>query len=386
MICDPAFKHVVEAFRDGVVRGGAALAVVAGGRPVVDVWHGTRDEAGRLPWERDTAVNVFSVSKAVLATAAHLAAQQGRLDLDAPVAKYWPEFRTDTTVADLLAHRSGLAAIRRRLPTGSLYDWTAMTDALATEEPWWPPGTRHGYHAVTFGWLVGEVLRRATGREPRDLTAELGLSLGWPTPGEPGWPTPGEPGWRGPGEPGWSGPSEPERRGSGEPGRQGPGEPAFVLPPEGTGAERLPAPITLCAFANPPDLVAPGVVNTAAWRSAQIPAANGHATARALAGLFGRIGDLLTPTTLAEATAPRSEGHDEVLDGPTRFSLGYMLPNELRPYAPNPRAFGHTGAGGALAFADPDLDIAVAYTPSRVLLTPTGPDPRWTPITDALYA
>ncbi|MFD7658262.1 serine hydrolase domain-containing protein [Actinosynnema sp. NPDC059797] len=346
MICDPAFKHVVEPFRDGVVRGGAALAVVAGGRLVVDVWHGTRDEAGRVPWERDTAVNVFSVSKAVLATAAHLAAQQGLLDLDAPVAKYWPGFATDTTVADVLAHRSGLAAIRRRLPTGSLYDWTAMTDALATQEPWWPPGTRHGYHAVTFGWLVGEVLRRATGREPRDLTAELGLSLGWP----------------------------------------GPGEPAFVLPLEGAGVERLPAPITLCAFGNPPDLVAPGVVNTAAWRSAQIPAANGHATARALAGLFGRIGDLLTPPTLAEATAPRSEGHDEVLDGPTRFGLGYMLPNELRPYSPNPRAFGHTGAGGALAFADPDLGIAVAYTPNRVISTAAGPDPRWTPIIDALYA
>ncbi|MFC6092089.1 serine hydrolase domain-containing protein [Saccharothrix lopnurensis] len=346
MICDPAFEHVVEAFRDGVGKGGAALAIVADGRLVVDVWHGTRDEAGRLPWERDTAVNVFSLSKAVLATAAHLAAQRGQLDLDAAVTAYWPEFRTDTTVADLLAHRSGLPAIRRKLPAGSLYDWTAMTDALAAEEPWWPPGSRHGYHAVTFGWLVGEVLRRATGREPRELTAELGLSLGWP----------------------------------------GPGEPAFVLPLEGAGIERLPAPIAVRAFANPADLIAPGVANTAAWRAAQIPAANGHATARALADLFGRIGNLLTPTLLAEATAPHSDGHDEVLAGPTRFGLGYMLPSGLRPYSPNPRAFGHTGAGGALVFADPDLGIALAYTPNRLITTPTGPDPRWTPITDAVYA
>ncbi|QFZ17174.1 serine hydrolase domain-containing protein [Saccharothrix syringae] len=367
MICDPAFKHVVEAFRDGVGEGGAALAVVAGGRLVVDVWHGTRDEAGRLPWERDTAVNVFSVSKAVLATAAHLAARDGLLDLDARVSAYWPGFGTATTVADLLSHRAGLPAIREPLPAGSLYDWTAMTTALAAERPWWEPGTRHGYHAVTFGWLVGEVLRRATGREPRELTAELGVPLGWPGPGEPAFVLP--PGAGPGGLPG------------GPPPGAGPGGPSPKAGPAGPP----PAPITALAFANPADLVVPGVVNTPAWRAAQVPAANGHATARALARLLGRIGDLLPPTALAEATAPRSEGHDEVLGGPTRFGLGYMLPNALRPYSPNPRAFGHTGAGGALAFADPDLGLALGYAPNRPVLTPAGPDPRWAPITDALY-
>ncbi|WP_199443787.1 serine hydrolase domain-containing protein [Umezawaea beigongshangensis] len=346
MICDPAFRHVVEAFREHVGGGGAALAVVARGEPVVDVWHGTRDEAGRVSWERDTAVNVFSVSKAVLATAAHVAVRDGLLDLDAPVRRYWPELGIDTTTADLLAHRSGLPAIREPLPPGSLHDWGAMTAALAAERPWWEPGTRHGYHAVTFGWLVGEVLRRATGREPRDLVADLGVQLGW----------------------------------------RGPGEPAFVLPPEPAAAPPVVPPlIAVRAFTNPSDLVVPNAVNGAAWRAAQIPAANGHATARALALLLGRLGGLLGRTALAEATAPRSEGHDEVLGGGTRFAAGYSLPNELRPFAPNPRAFGHTGAGGALAFADPDLDVAVAFTPNRMVLTPSGPDPRWTAITDALY-
>lgn len=357
MLCDPAFRPVVEAFREGVGPGGAALAITAGGRVVVDVWHGTRDEAGVLPWERDTVVTVFSVSKSLLATAAHVLVRRGLLDPDAQVSAYWPEFRTRTTVADLLAHRAGLPALRDPLPEGSAYDWGAMTAALAAESPWWEPGTRHGYHAVTFGWLVGEVLRRATGRPVRDLVAELGAGLdaGLDADLHIGLPAHAD------------------------------SRAAFVLPAETTGTAPAPTPMALRAFTNPADLVVPGAINTPAARRAQIPAVNGHATARALAALHGGLADLLGPEVLARATAPRSDGPDEVLGGRTRFGLGYMLPNEVRPFSPNPRAFGHTGAGGSLAFADPDLGIALGYTTNRVVVSPAGPDPRWTPILAALY-
>ncbi|GGO26930.1 esterase [Microbispora rosea subsp. aerata] len=364
MWCDPAFTAVADAFRetDRGAAGGAALAVYAGGRLVVDLWQGTADADGVRPWERDTVVNVFSASKGLLATLAHLYVQRGLLDLDAPVARYWPEFATATTIADLLAHRAGLPAVRRELPPGALFDWDAMTAALAAETPWWPPGERHGYHAVTFGWLVGEVLRRVGGRPVRDLVRdELGVPGLWI-----GLPA-----------------SEAGRAAYLAPPQAGDEPPAAL-----TKAMSEPGSITMMAFCNPAEQLTPGLANTARWRAAQIPASNGHATARALATLYGRLvsGEILGPGALALAVAPRSEGRDEVLLARTRFALGYMLPCEIRPYAPNPRAFGHTGSGGALAFADPDAGVALAYTPSRLIVSAAGPDPRWEPIVSALYA
>ncbi|GAB3155233.1 serine hydrolase domain-containing protein [Microbispora hainanensis] len=363
MWCDPAFAPVADAFgeTDGE-GGGAALAVYANGRVVVDLWQGTADPDGVRRWERDTVVNVFSASKGVLATLAHLYVQRGLLDLDAPVSRYWPGFATGTTLADLLAHRSGLPAVRRELPPGSLFDWDVMTAALAAESPWWTPGERHGYHAVTFGWLVGEVLRRVGGRPVRDLVRdELGVPGLWI-----GLPA-----------------AEAARAAHLGPPRAGDAPPAAL-----TKAMSEPGSITMLAFCNPAEQLTPGLANTARWRAAEIPASNGHATARALATLYGRLvsGTLLAPDVLGRAVAPRSEGHDEVLRAQTRFALGYMLPCEIRPFAPNPRAFGHTGSGGALAFADPDAGIALAYTPSRFVVSAAGPDPRWEPMVAALYA
>ncbi|WP_208762252.1 serine hydrolase domain-containing protein [Microbispora bryophytorum] len=362
--CDPAFAPVADAFRetDGG-GGGAALAVYAGGRMVVDLWQGTADPDGVRRWGRDTVVNVFSVSKGVLATLAHLYVQRGLLDLDAPVARYWPGFATATTIADLLAHRSGLPAVRRELPPGSLFDWDAMTAALAAESPWWTPGERHGYHAVTFGWLVGEVLRRVGGRPLRDLVRdELGVPDLWI-----GLPA-----------------AEARRAAYLAPPQAGPDAPPSSL----MNAMSEPGSITMMAFCNPAEQLTPGLPNTARWRAAEIPASNGHATARALATLYGRLvsGAIVGPDVLGRAVAPRSEGRDEVLRAQTRFALGYMLPCEIRLFAPNPRAFGHSGSGGALAFADPDAGVALAYTPSRLVVSAAGPDPRWQPMVTALYA
>ncbi|GAA3038293.1 serine hydrolase domain-containing protein [Streptosporangium longisporum] len=413
MFCDPAFTPVVEAFRQGVGPGGAALAVTAGGRLVVDVWAGTADESGTRPWRRDTVVNVFSVSKGVVATVALLCARRGLLDLDAPVARYWPEFTARATVAQLLSHRAGLPAIRSPLPPGSLYDWDAMTSALAAEEPWWTPGERHGYHAVTFGWLVGELLRRVTGREIRDLVSgvcgvsglsgELGvpdLWIGLPrheahraafvlppeSPPAPESPSTLE------GASAAGGASATEGASTSE-GASTPGGPLSPAGPSGLEGSPLaeamadPASVTAKAFLNPADQLVPGLVNTGRWRAAQIPAANGHASARALATLYGALlsGDLLDPGTLERATTVHSDGFDEVLRGRTRFGLGYMLPNEVRPFAPRAEAFGHSGSGGSLAFADPVAGIGFAYTPSRTITVPAGPDPRWPPILEALY-
>lgn len=381
MWCDPAFRPVAEAFRqvcDGRP-GGAAVAVYADGRLVVDLWHGTADRDGRRAWERDTVVNVFSASKGVLATLAHLYAQRGLLDLDAPVARYWPGFATATTIADLLAHRSGLPAVRRTLPPGSLFDWDAMTGALAAETPWWSPGERHGYHAVTFGWLVGEVLRRVGERPVRDLVRDElrvpGLSIGLPAAqaGRAAYLAPPE------------APPEAAPKEAGQGGQEGGPDAAA---PALASAMADPGSITMKAFCNPPEQLTPGLVNTARWRAAEIPAANGHATARALATLYGRLvaGELLHPDVLGRAVASRSEGRDEVLLAETRFALGYMLPSEIRRFALNPRAFGHSGSGGALAFGDPDAGIALSYTPSHLITSPAGPDPRWEPLVAALYA
>src|SRR5580704_7153929 len=191
--CEPRFERVKKAFVENFASRnelGAAAAVTVDGKPVVDLWGGWADEAKTAPWTRDTIVNVFSTTKGLTAICAHRGVDQGRLDLDAQVAKYWPEFaqagKQDLPVRYLLSHRAGLPAIRKPLPTKALFSWEAMTSALAEQDPWWVPGTRHGYHALTYGWLVGEVVRRITGRslgtyfreeiaQPLGLDCHIGL-------------------------------------------------------------------------------------------------------------------------------------------------------------------------------------------------------------------
>ncbi|MCK2241284.1 MULTISPECIES: serine hydrolase domain-containing protein [unclassified Crossiella] len=361
--CDPAFTPVRDAFAAGFAAGedrGAAVSVQVDGRTVVDLWGGS--------WQRDTVVNLFSVTKGVLAVCAHQLIERGQLDPDAPVIDYWPEFaaagKSAITVADLLAHRAGLPALRETQPAGALFDWTRMTTALAAETPWWPPGEQHGYHVVTWGWLVGEVLRRASGRTPRELVADLGLDLHLGLPAEQAHRAAST----------VAAPFTPPAAGA-------PGS-------ELLAAMGAPGSMAAQAFVNPPDLLTPDLVSDPRWRAAEIPAANGHGNARAVAELYGGLVRTQAPLlgSLAGATEERSAGRDAVLCGHTRFSLGFMLPGELRPFSPGPRAFGHPGAGGALGFADPDARLGFGFTPDRTITTLHGADPRWQRLVPAVYS
>jgi CubicO group peptidase (beta-lactamase class C family) len=168
--CDPHFTAVRAAFADNFAqRGdvGAAVCVYVAGKPVVDLWGGHTDAARTRPWDRNTLVSVASTTKGLVALCVHRLVERGLLDLDAPVARYWPAFaqagKAHIPVRWLLSHRAGLPAVRHDLPLESLFEWSTFTDALAATAPWWEPGTQHGYHAVTFGYLVGEVIRRISG-------------------------------------------------------------------------------------------------------------------------------------------------------------------------------------------------------------------------------
>jgi CubicO group peptidase (beta-lactamase class C family) len=168
--CDARFAVVREIFEKSFASGeeiGAGICFYLDGEKVVDLWGGHRDVAATQPWTRDTLVNVYSTTKGMTALCAHQLVERGLLDIDAPVAKYWPEFaqkdKGAIPVRWLLSHQAGLPAVRKPLTQQDLYDWNAMAAALAEQEPWWEPGTRHGYHALTFGYLVGEVIRRVSG-------------------------------------------------------------------------------------------------------------------------------------------------------------------------------------------------------------------------------
>jgi CubicO group peptidase (beta-lactamase class C family) len=265
--CDERFTAVrtalEENFRD---RGelGAAVTVTVGGEVVVDLWGGWADAARTRPWQRDTLVNVWSTTKGPTALCAHILADRGLLDLDAPVARYWPEFaaagKDKILVRHLLSHRAGLSGLREPHSFQQLCDWELTTRRLAATEPWWEPGTQSGYHAFTYGFLVGEVVRRVSGLLPgafleREVTGPLGIDFRIGLP-------------------------EQEAARAAE----------LVHPPAASSSEQaarlsqLP-PAALAALANP--VVGASEANTAEWRAAEIPAANGHGTARAVAALYG---------------------------------------------------------------------------------------------------
>lgn len=367
--CGPRFTAVRDAFAANFAAGrevGASFAATLDGEPIVDLWGGHADAARSRPWERDTIVNVFSTTKATTALCAHILVERGELDVDLPVAHYWPEFAANgkqaITTRHLLSHSAGLAALHGALPIDALFDWQRLVTTLEAETPWWEPGSASGYHAMTFGHLVGEVIRRISGRMPgvffRDEVAEplwadfhIGLAA-----------------------------SEDVRTADMVP----------ASPAEMATARIDPASMLAKVLGNPP--LQPEVANTRAWRAAEIPAANGHGNARSVAHVLaalacgGTLGGtrLLSPATIARAIEQQSYGRDLVLGFRLRWGLGFMLASDELPVSPNPRTFGHGGWGGSLGFADLDARLSWAYVMNKMSPGTTGDSRAAGPIA-ALY-
>ena len=376
--CDSRFSGVEDAFRENFAARdevGASAAVYAGGKLVVDLWGGYADAARSRPWERDTIVNVYSTTKGMTAICAHRLADQGKLDFDAPVAKYWPEFaqaaKGDIPVRYLLSHRAGLPAVSTPLPSEAMFDWARMTTELAAQEPWWEPGTRHGYHAITYGWLVGEVVKRITSKSlgtyfreevagPLGLDFHIGLdakhdarTADYIAP----LPLP--------------------------PGESDPRQEVIVSDPQGAAA---------MATTNPGFTF--GVTdNSREWRAAEIPAANGHGNGRSIARAYAALslgGELdgarvLSSDAVDRAIVEQSNGQDAVLGVQTRFGLGFMLGCEIFRTGTAARAFGHSGAGGSVGIADPDAGIGFGYAMNQNK-PEAGDEARYFKLLNAVYA
>ncbi|MFC8124290.1 serine hydrolase domain-containing protein [Streptomyces sp. NPDC057302] len=382
--CAPGFEGVREEFeRNFTERGdlGASVAATVDGEFVVDLWGGDADRTGTRAWERDSLVNVYSTTKGMTALGAHLLADRGELDLDAPVARYWPEFaqegKADIPVRWLLSHRSGVFAPHEPLTSQDLYDWDKVCGVLAATPPWWKPGSVQGYHAVSYGYLVGEVVRRITGVSlgtflRAEVTGPLGADVYVGTPE-----------------------SEHARcanmvRPVASDGAANAADSATPPAPPVRSIDDHPlAPITLAMQYLPIENV-----NGAAYRCAEIPAANGHASARGLAKVYAALGGgkLLGESALERLRTRQSEPdeRDLVLGAMTawgekwEWGLGYML-NLYGQAGPNPRAFGHGGMGGSYAFADPENRVAYAYVMNQMGGGTSGEDLRSVHLVGALY-
>ncbi|UIX28806.1 serine hydrolase domain-containing protein [Streptomyces sp. GQFP] len=321
---------------------GASVAVYLDGEPVVDLWGGHLDEARTVPWERDTLTNTWSTTKTMTALSALVLADRGELDLDAPVARYWPEFaangKDDVRVRYLLGHTAGLPTWDEPMTLDDLYDWPTATSRLAAQAPAWKPGVEGGYHAVTYGHLVGEVIRRVTGRTPgvffaEEIAGPLGADFHIGLPAEHDHRV---------------APviAPPERV----------LDPNAALPRDRPGNPHLP----------------PATGNTEAWRRAEIPAANGHGNARSVAavqsvlscGGTARGVRLLSEAGCERALEEQFRGTDNTLGVPMRWGMGYGLHSGQLP---NPRTCFWGGWGGSLVLVDMDARLTVAYVMNRML-------------------
>ncbi len=382
--CDPRFERVSEEFeRNFKDRGevGASVCVTLDGETVVDLWGGTADVETGKPWKEDTVSVVFSSTKGATALCAHILASRGLLDIDAPVVKYWPEFgkagKENITVKMLLNHQAGLPHVRRPLPEGAFYDWDIMVHALEEQEPFWEPGTRHGYQFVVFGWLVGEVVRRVSGKSlgrffQDEVARPLGLDF-------------------------WIGlPEEIEPRVSN----------VIIFDPQ----EMMDTPFGQ-AMVDPNSI--PGLcmtndggvwlagIDARAFHAAEIPGAGGITNARGLAGMYAPLAcggslkgvDLVDCDTLARMSAVSSAtNQDMTLLIPARLSLGYWKSGDNRRQPPGRQdsmilsedAFGHPGMGGSIGFADPRERISFGYVMNK-MGAGVGLNPRGQSLVDAAY-
>ena len=351
--CDPRFQELREILSMNIDSGddvGASVAVVHRGEMVVDLWGGWSDPARTVPWSRDTITNVWSSTKTQMALCALMLADRGQLDLDAPVSTYWPEFgangKNKVLVRHLLSHTSGVSGWAQPVTVDDLYDWEKSTSMLASQEPWWEPGTQSGYHALNQGHLVGEVIRRITGKKlgefyRDEVAGPLGLDF-------------------------HIGLAESEF-----------GRVSNVIPPPPLPVDMTqldPNSVIVKTFTGP----APSADTswTPEWRRADIGAANGHGNARSLAWSQSAISHdgvvqgrrLLSSKTIDRIFDVQADGVDQVLMVPVVFGVGYALPNQTVPHLPTDRRVCFWGGwGGSSVVNDLDLNLTVVYVMNNML-------------------
>ena len=363
--CDSRFDAVWQAFEHNFASAGdkgAAFSAYCEGEKVVDIWAGTRDRHQELAWQEDTLVNVFSAGKGVLAMAALQLIEDGLLELDAKVTDYWPDYgcngKQATTVAHCLSHRAGIPAIRQTIDPDAVYEWDRMAEVVANEEPSWQPGTAQGYHVFTFGWLVGELVKRVSGMSVSQYVAgklmpkiEGDFYFGVPD----------------------------ERLSDVADVALSSfvAEPAIDADMTSKNVDKVTSQaddIAARAFSYPPTLFSGS--NKRVWRQADIPAGNGHCDARSLAQLYGVLANggaskdirLLSSKSVVMCSKPLSNETDRVFGKPIKFSAGFMLNTPGMFEFGGKHSFGHLGSGGSVGFADPEKAVGSAYVTNQLML------------------
>lgn len=345
---------------------GASVCAIVQGETVVDLWGGAADPGSGRAWQRDTMVNFYSAGKPLVACLVLRLVDADLMRLDDPVASVWPEFaaggKGTATLRHALSHQAGVPALAPDLTNDDLLDWDVMVEALASTAAWYPPGRRLVYHTNTYGHLIGEIARRATGSMPGSLLAELAGSLGADVH--------------------FGVKAEDLDRCATVILEPRPAGPAGT-----SGGDRPDRAMVERGYFNPPGYSSFGVVNTAGWRMAQVPSTNGHGSAAGLASFYAGLlhpGRVLSAGLTAEATRIQAEGQCPVLGEWASFGLGFVPTSPRRRFGPNNAAFGHFGTGGAVGFADPARGVAFGYVMNHVI-------PRWQStrnraLIDALYA
>lgn len=378
--CASGFECVRDAFESNFLGRneiGAAVAVWVDGELAVNLWGGSIDASTTTPWQNNTLASVFSGSKALTSTCIHLLADRGELDLHAPVAKYWPEFaqagKQDITIATVMGHRSGVIGPRTRLTPEETLDWDAVCGHIAKAEPWWEPGAAQGYHMVSFGFILGEIIRRVTGRtlghylrteiaEPLGIDVHIGL------------------------------PSAEHRRCA-----EMVNKPHIRDVLNHCGAPGYPTTLTehpMAAFSIamgfiPDDEL--GSNDITAWRCAEFPATNAHVSALGLATFYNALaqGKLLTYEHMEKCRISQGGFDNDLVLGPRvadhGWGLGYML-NQRGVNGPNKRTFGHGGSGGSFGFVDLEHRIGYAYVMNNFDATKCNADPRSVALSNGVYS
>jgi CubicO group peptidase (beta-lactamase class C family) len=360
---DSPFKQVRKVFEKNFTAEGeigAALTVYLHGVKVIDLWGGFADQNNSLEWQEDTVCGYYSTGKPLIALSLLSLVDEGKIKLDDCIADVWPEFgaagKEKITYRQLLCHQAGLNSVRKRLPEGAMLNWELMVHELETQKPWWEPGSRHVYHTNTYGYLVGEPIRLMTGLDPGEYLQKLisrplqdELYIGVPDDALARVATLYMEGAD----------SAPD---------------ISILDEPMSDEERMLKHGVL----NPSGFSGLGVLNSRAWRQAQIPSTNGHGTARGIAHLYGILASggsseeisLISTALLSEAAALQSRGFCPALEREVDFGLGFQLTRPDRPLGRNPGSFGHFGTGGSLGYADPIAGIGFGYVMNYI-------KPKW---------